>query len=222
MNMSRAPVNELVRACAQSSNAGEWAEFLGRCAPVAALVAIRVARMWQGGSVAPSTVDDIVQEVFVKLCEHERRILQDFRPRGEDSFLALLRVITASVANDYFRRSFSEKRGGKAVTTAFDEEPLIGGPISPARESEVQRVVLFSEIDSKLNRAPGATAARDRILFWLYYLQGLTAEEIAALPGWELTAKGVESALRRITAWLRKEFEPRKRDSAIQPAGEPG
>jgi RNA polymerase sigma-70 factor (ECF subfamily) len=221
MSMSRAPVNELVRACAQSPDAGEWAEFLGQCAPVAALVAIRVARMWQGGSLVPSTIDDIVQEVFVKLCEHERRILQEFGPRGDDSFLALLRVITASVANDYFRRHFSEKRGGKTVTTAFDE-PLIGIQAAPGKGSDVQRVVLFAEIDSKLSRAPGATAARDRILFWLYYLQGLTAEEIAALPGWDLSAKGVESALRRITGWLRNELQPRKTDSSIEPAGEPG
>ncbi len=222
MDMLRAPVNELARACAQSADAGEWAEFLGRCAPVAALVAARVARMWQGRSLVPTVVDDIVQEVFIKLCEHDRRILREFRPRGEDSFFALLRVITASVANDYFRRHFSEKRGGKVVTTAFEEEPTTGTRSAASKESDVQRVVLFAEIDQRLRNAPGTTAARDRIIFWLYYLQGLTAEEIAALPGWDLSAKGVESALRRITAWLRHELEPAKPDSAIEPAGEAG
>ena len=63
---------------------------------------------------------------------------------------------------------------------------------------------------------------RDRTIFWLYYLQGLTAEEIAGLPTVELSAKGVESALRRITAWLRKELEPNKMGTVSEPAGETG
>ena len=44
-------------------------------------------------------------------------------------------------------------------------------------------------------------------LFWLYYRQGFTAEEIAALPAAGLSAKGVESALRRIAGWLRDRIE---------------
>jgi len=222
MDTLRAPVNELARACAQSADTGEWAEFLGRCAPVAALAASRVARLWQGGSPTPTIVDDIVQEVFLKLCEQERRILREFRPRGEDSFLALLRVISASVANDYFRRHYSEKRGGKVVTMVLDEEPMTVVPLAGSKGSDIQRAVLFAELDHKLRDAPGATAARDRIIFWLYYLQGLTAEEIADLPGSELSSKGVESALRRITMWLRKQMVPRKPDSAVEAAGEPG
>jgi len=215
-------VNELARACAQSADTGEWAEFLGRCAPVAALVAARVARMWQGGSATPNIVDDIVQEVFLKLCEQERRILREFRPRGENSFLALLRVVSASVANDYFRRHYSEKRGGKVVTMVLDEEPSTIVPLAAEKDTDVQRVVLFSELDHKLRDAPSQTAMRDRTIFWLYYLQGLTADEIAALPGSDLSAKGVESALRRITSWLRKQLEPRNPDSPIEAAGEPG
>ena len=45
---------------------------------------------------------------------------------------------------------------------------------------------------------------------WLYYLQGLIAEEIVRLPVAGLTAKGVESVLRRVTRWLREEIERRR------------
>jgi len=222
MDTFKVPVNELARACAQSADTGEWAEFLGRCAPIATLVAARVARMWQGGMASASAVDDIVQEVFLKLCDQDRRILREFRPRGEDSFLALLRVITASVANDYFRRHYSEKRGGKVITMVLDEDPAPVIPQTSNKENDVQRTVLFGEIDQRLRAAPGSTAARDRIIFWFYYLQGLTAEEIAALPGSDLSAKGVESALRRIAAWLRRELESPKPDSPVPAAGESG
>jgi DNA-directed RNA polymerase specialized sigma24 family protein len=61
-----------------------------------------------------------------------------------------------------------------------------------------------------LRSAPEVIGERDRALFWLYYLQGFTAEEIARLPVAGLTAKGVESALRRVTRWLREEIERRR------------
>jgi RNA polymerase sigma-70 factor, ECF subfamily len=219
MDKLKAPVNELARACAHSADAREWEELLRRCTPVAALVAGRITRMWLG-SATPSVVDDIVQEVFLKLCEQQRRILREFRPRGEDSFLGLLRVVTASVANDYFRRQHSEKRGGKVVTTAIEEETGAAVPAAGETSREMQRAVLFSELDQKLRSAPGSSAERDRTIFWLYYLQGLTADEIAALPASELTAKGVESALRRVTSWLRKELAAGGAGRPVRPARE--
>lgn len=217
MRMTQAPINELAKACAHSGDAAEWEEFLARCAPIAALIAGRVARLWTGIANA-AAVDDIVQDVFLKLCEQERRILRDFRPRNEDSFQGLLRVVTASVANDYFRRQKSEKRGGKVVTLALESD----SPVSVARDPGAQRTVLFAELDRILQSADGASAERDRTIFWLYYLQGLTAEEIAALPGIDLSAKGVESALRRVITWLRKEIHPLQTGSRREPAQEIG
>ncbi|HUX28975.1 MAG TPA: sigma-70 family RNA polymerase sigma factor [Terracidiphilus sp.] len=216
------PVNELAKACASSADAAEWEQFLRRCAPVASLVALRVARLWMR-TATPTVVDDIVQEIFLKLCEQERRILREFMPRGEDSFLGLLRIVSASVASDYFRRHYSAKRGGKVVTTSLDEPaspiPVTAADSTPA---SMQKAVLFAELDRKLRSATGVIGQRDRAIFWLYYLQGLTAEEIAELPVAGLSAKGVESALRRVTHWLRKEMEPLNPSRRPSPAEEPG
>jgi DNA-directed RNA polymerase specialized sigma24 family protein len=66
---------------------------------------------------------------------------------------------------------------------------------------------LLTQLDRKLRSAPGVIGERDRAFFWLYYRQGFTAEEIAGLAATGLTAKGVESALRRVTIWLRGEVE---------------
>ncbi len=208
MDESSLPVNELARVCAGSAKSAEWEELLRRCAPVASMVAARVSRMWLGRTV-PESVDDIVQEVFLKLCDQHRRILREFKPRGEDSFLALVRTVSASVANDYFRRQHSKKRGGNVVTVSLDDGPLSNITPGPAQGSEVQKAVLFAELDRKMRSAPEVVAERDRAIFWLYYLQGLTAEEIAGLPATQLSAKGVESALRRITSWLRLELQTR-------------
>jgi RNA polymerase sigma-70 factor (ECF subfamily) len=209
MNVFRTSVNDLAKACAHSADAAEWEEFLRRCTPLASLVALRVSRMWVSAA-SPATVEDIVQEVFLKLCEQERRILRDFEPRGEDSFLGLLRMVSASVANDYFRRQYSEKRGGKVVTMPLVEEAASMPAASDHQPAQMQRSVLHAQLDQKLRSAPEVIGERDRALFWLYYRQGLTAEEIARLSGAGLTAKGVESALRRVAKWLRGEVERRK------------
>lgn len=191
-------------ACAHSADAAEWQDFVCRCVPLASLVALRVSRMWVSEP-SRSTVDDIVQEVFLKLCEQERRVLRDFEPRGEDSFFGLLRIVTASVANDYFRRIYSTKRGGKVVTMPLmDDDAQM--PLDGARPvARMQQAALMAELDEKLRSAPAEIGERDRALFWLYYQQGYTAEEIARISAAGLTAKGVESALRRVTVWLRDE-----------------
>jgi DNA-directed RNA polymerase specialized sigma24 family protein len=81
---------------------------------------------------------------------------------------------------------------------------------SDHQPAQMQRSVLHAQLDQKLRSAPEVIGERDRALFWLYYRQGLTAEEIARLSGAGLTAKGVESALRRVAKWLRGEVERRK------------
>src|SRR5580658_10706243 len=213
MDPSLVCINELAQACAHSADAAEWEEFLCRTTPLASLVAARIARLWMN---APSAtlVDDIVQEVFLKLCEQQRRILREFEPRGDDSFLGLLRMVAASVANDYFRRLYSAKRGGKVVTMSLVDEAVEPHGARPA--ARMQQSALLAQLDEKLRSAPETIGERDRALFWLYYLQGYTAEEIARLSGAGLTAKGVESALRRVTTWLRGEVASGKPQAGVE------
>jgi RNA polymerase sigma-70 factor, ECF subfamily len=207
-------VNELAQVCANSADAAEWEEFLRCTMPLASLVVSRVARLWVSGA-TPAMIDDIVQEVYLKLCEQERRILREFTPRGEDSFLGLLRIVAGSVANDYFRRLRSTKRGGKVMITALAWEFAPAAADTNGGAKGAQKLVLLSQLDRLLRKSPDEVSDRDRNLFWLYYLQGLTAAEIASLPDIGLSAKGVESALRRISGWLRHQVERRGASEAF-------
>jgi RNA polymerase sigma-70 factor, ECF subfamily len=213
MSEPRTSVNDLAKACARSANAAEWLDFVRRCSPLASVVALRVSRMWVA-TPSPAVVDDIVQDVFLKLCENERRILREFEPRGEDSFFGLLRIVTTSVASDYFRGLSSMKRGGKVVTISLLEEEGQFPVDSLRPAARMQQDTLLAQLDQKLRSAPEAISERDRALFWLYYLQGYTAEEIACLSASGLTAKGVESALRRVTTWLRGQVSVQRGDQA--------
>jgi len=205
MNASFPSVNDLAKLCAHSAEVPEWEELVRRCSPLATVVARRISRLWVPDP-SPAVIDDIVQEVFLKLCEHDRRILRAFEPRGDDSFFGLLRLVTASVTNDYYRRQYSTKRGGKVLTM-----PLLEGDSSLASQAAIepaamQHAALLEQLDRILRSAPRIIGVRDRALFWLYYRQGFTAEEISRLPAAGLTPKGVESALRRVTTWLREEI----------------
>lgn len=200
--MTSTEANRQARICAYSSEESEWVRFVREVSPVVALAARRIGASW--GDPSPNTVSEIVQEVFLKLCEDNRRILREFEDRGHDSFLKLLRMITASVGTDHFRRLRAEKRGGRSLTVSLDES-LPGRDFTDKNAiSALEWPTLMGQLDKLLRQYADIVTARDRSLFWLYYRQGLTAEAISRMPNVGLTAKGVESALLRMTRLLRE------------------
>jgi len=62
---------------------------------------------------------------------------------------------------------------------------------------------LFAQLDGLLRLYPKKVSARDRKLFWLHYGQGQSAKAISRIPAMGLSAKGVESALIRLTRLLK-------------------
>lgn len=192
----------LARICAYSSDAPEWEQFVRAVMPVVLLSVRRVSQLW--GEISSSTISEIVQEVFVKLCEDDRRILRDFEDRGEDSLLKLMRVVAASVATDHFRRNRAEKRGGR-MSVGASQPRLEMEEVQDRKATEaVEWPALIAQLDGLLKLNPQAVSPRDRNLFWLYYRQGLTAEAISRIPSIGLSAKGVESALARLVRLLRE------------------
>src|SRR5580658_9861460 len=193
--------NRLARICAYSAQAPEWEQFVRVVTPVVALAARRVSTVWGDSSVG--TVGEIVQEVFLKLCEDDRRILREFEDRGNDSFLKLLRMITASVGTDHFRRMRAEKRGGRAHSVPLEPHISADDVSDDRATAAVEWPSLIAQLDGLLMLHPKTVSVRDRNLFWLYYRQGLTADAISRIPAIGLSAKGVESALLRLTRLLR-------------------
>jgi len=96
------------------------------------------------------------------------------------------------------------------VTMSLAEDAPTSHAASVQDTRKMEQSVLHAQLDRKMRSAPEMVGERDRSIFWLYYRQGFTAEEIAGLIGAELTAKGVESALRRVAKWMRGEIEKRE------------
>ena len=200
--MSSHPANRLAKLCAYSAEAREWEEFARLTIPVVGLAARRLGAVWGDRSTATAT--EIVQEVFLRLCEDERRILREFEDRGEDSILKLLRIITATVGTDHFRRLRADKRGGSVSAVSYRRHAA-GNDLEDADAVRALEMLgLYAQLDGLLRLFPNKVSARDRRLFWLHFKHGMTAEAISSIPAMGLSASGVESALIRLSRLLRK------------------
>jgi len=192
----------LIQMCVHGDVAA-WEEFMRRYHRLIAGVIFRTTQKWRESSSA--TMDDLIQETYLKLCADESRLLRAYDPKHPDAIYGYLKVITANIVHDSFKALHSEKRGGdQIVENLTTVENRSGASEAFGSQHAMEREILLREIDAHLNASlSGDTADRDRIIFWLYYRQGLTTKAIAALPAIGLTIKGVESTILRITKIVR-------------------
>lgn len=209
MDYSTISAEELALTCFRSGDERAWAEFVRRFHPLIARIVLRVAREW--GDPSPQVVDDLVQDTYLKLCADRTRLLHNFIPLRKDSIYGYIKVFTANLVRDHFKASRSQKRGGPASGISidiYDANPQI--PCLTSSESIVQRSILVREVDACLQSIlAGPSSERDRRIFWLYYRSGLAASSIAALPNIDLSTKGVESTLLRLTRQIRERLGSR-------------
>jgi RNA polymerase sigma-70 factor (ECF subfamily) len=167
-------------------------------------VVFRTTKKW--GKSSPATMDDLIQETYLKLCANECLLLRAYDPKHPDAIYGYLKVITANVVHDRLKALHSEKRGGdQVVEDVTTLENRSGASEAFGSQDAMEREILLREIDAHLNASlSGDTADRDRTIFWLYYRQGFTTKAIASLPAIGLTIKGVESTIGRITKIVRR------------------
>ncbi len=197
-------VEELIRACAESHDGAAWEEFVSRFQRPISLSIKRTACQW--GKDPAQFVDDLLQETYLKLCADKCRVLLEFaRQHSDEAVLGYIKTIAINVAHDHFKSLHSQKRGaGETDQLHEDFDPAaqsgsFGGPEAMDRE------VFLKQVDEQLqNCAAGSNQERDCLIFWFYYLQGMSAKAIAALATIKLTAKGVEAVIFRLTRCVRE------------------
>jgi RNA polymerase sigma-70 factor, ECF subfamily len=192
---------ELIRACAQGNDGAAWDEFVSRFHRPISLSIIRIAYQW--GELPQQVVDDLVQDTYLKLCINKCRQLLEFAANHPDTVVGYIKTIAANVAHDYFKSIHSKKRGSGEVNQIMEEADLKAAPSKVGGQDAMEREVLFKQIDECIESLEGPDRDRDRTIFWLYYQQGMTAKDIAALPTIGLSAKGVESVIVRVIRLLR-------------------
>jgi RNA polymerase sigma-70 factor (ECF subfamily) len=194
---------ELICACAQGNDALAWDEFVFRFHRPISLSIIRTAYQW--GEIPQQVVDDLVQDTYLKLCVNRCHQLLEFAEQHPDALLGYIKTIAVNIARDHFKSLHSQKRGSGEVFQIMEDADPKAVPSERGGQLAMEREVLFKQIDECIETSlEGPDRARDRTIFWLYYQQGMTAKDIAALPTIDLSAKGVESVIVRVIRLLRE------------------
>jgi RNA polymerase sigma-70 factor, ECF subfamily len=194
---------ELIRACAEGNDSAAWDEFVFRFHRPISLSILRIAYQW--GEIPQQIVDDLVQETYLKLCTDRCKQLLEFAAHHPDAILGYVKTIAVNVAHDHFKSLHSQKRGSGEVTQIAEDSDPKASPNHAGGQKAMEREVLFKQIDEYMESClEGPDRDRDRTIFWLYYQQGMTAKDIAALPTIGLSAKGVESVIVRLVRLLRE------------------
>ena len=203
VSLAQLSPDTLIDKCVNGDVAA-WEEFMRRYHRLIAGVVFRTTQKW--GDASLLTIDDLIQETYLKLCADDYRLLRGYDRRHADAIYGYLKVITANVVHDRFKALHSEKRGGDQIVeelTTLENQTDAGKGFGS--QEAMERDILLREIDALLNASTsGDTADRDRTIFWLYYRQGLTTKAIAALPAIGLTIKGVESTILRVAKMIRR------------------
>lgn len=133
---------------------GAWEGFLQRYAPVI-YAAVRKRLLPAGRD---SEVDDVTQDVFVKICANDFRLLRSFDP-GRARLTTWLTVIASSASIDHLRRN-------ARPTTSVDSVPEHHLSVS-AREP------------AWVSIPEGLLSPRQTLIIRLLYNHDMTAAEVA-------------------------------------------
>jgi DNA-directed RNA polymerase specialized sigma24 family protein len=184
---------ELLGVCADLRNTAAWDEFIRRFHTTIFAAVLRTGRRY--AQFHSALCDDLVQETYLRFSANHAKALREFVPRYPGSAFCYLQVIAIRVTHDYCK-----KQGFCHLEVLSDDQPGIPAP------DKMEWLVLKAAIENLLREH---TTARDRQIFGLHDLQGMTASEIAAMPDIALAVKGVESVLTRLRRLIQENFQPR-------------
>lgn len=198
-------LSDLICLCAGPCEDDAWREFVARVDKPICLTIQRSASQW--GEPSRTVVEDLAQTIYLKLWEDNCRRLRDFAVEHPDAILAYLKKVAANATHDHFKHHRSQSSGGaEAHLSTADVDPEAGQQADGSQQ-RIDYAVFLDEIDDYLRRGlAGPDVERDRMIFWLYFRQGMSTKEIASLPTVGLTAKGVGSVLERLKRSVRKQL----------------
>lgn len=205
-------LQELVCLCAGPCDNGAWEEFVARVGKSISLTILRTASLW--GEPCRSLVEDLVQVTYLKLWEDNCRLLTDFAIQNPDGILGYLKKVAANATHDYFRHGRSQSAGGSKAHVSTSDVDVEAGKEVHGSQDRIAFQLLLNQIDEHLKRhLTGADQERDRMIFWLYFRQGMSSKEIASMSAIGLSAKGVGSVLERLKHCIREQIIGVRADS---------
>ena len=170
----------LAAACA-AGDEGAWLELIRRHDRKVLHV------LWQMGA-SPAELDDLRQEVWVRLLARDGAALRGLRADHPGALRVFLGTVARSVAIDHRR-----------AVRPSGEMPVLVDP-APGPDAGVDRPRLLAALEKAASESENP--ARDRDILRLHFEEGHTPGEIAQM-GLGLSVRGVEAVLRRARERLR-------------------
>jgi RNA polymerase sigma-70 factor, ECF subfamily len=202
---SSLPLKDIVCLCAGPADDDAWEEFVSRVGKPIGLTIMRTASLW--GEASRSLVEDLVQGTYLKLWEDGCRLLKEFAVRNPEAILGYLKKIAVNATHDYFKHRHSQSSGGDQPHVSTSDIDPEAGNNAQGSQDRIALGVFLNEIDELLKNAlSGPDQERDRMIFWLYFRQGMSNREIASLPSIGLGTKGVGSVVERLKHCIREQI----------------
>ena len=219
---NRALVSRLVNAGPEDH---AWLEFVKRFQPRIRRLAYRAytaeALRYSGvdASRPGEVIDDLTQEVFIRLIDAERRALAAFRGLSENSIYTYLHTIAVNLVRDHFKKLRAQRRPPAATSLS---EPLrtADGPAEdatlgdylPSADPNPEEIAESQELQRRISAAVAEStlssiSTRDRLIFRLVFVRGMSARAVASYKGMRLSASGVEKRARKIRSLVKKILE---------------
>jgi DNA-directed RNA polymerase specialized sigma24 family protein len=195
MDIKKLSIRELLQLCLDSGEEDAWTEFLSRIqGPIAAVISRTLGKLGQR-----STVDDLVQNTWVKLFDNDRAALRRIRNEHENSIYAYVRSAAFHVAHDFIR--------GRVPSVSLEE--LVAFEPTNSKWTDVFKDLRWNEVDRCLKTlSSDPNFERDYAIFGLYYKQGYSSREVAEIKRFKLSESGVEGVLLRLTRYVKGKLEP--------------
>ena len=195
---------DLLRECGEKlTDRALWTQFQERFQGLIFTYLMRALHLERIQDDVADVVPDLAQEVYLRLIQHDGKILRSFRGTTEFSAMAFLSRISASVAHDYQRQIGSVKRSAQVFSiesTKAAEQGGVASPDSHAFDSTpISSILSWIDIERMVEGdSDRKNAGRNALIFKLHYVDGFECEEISRFPGFELTKSGVDSILTRL------------------------
>jgi RNA polymerase sigma-70 factor (ECF subfamily) len=208
-------LQDVVSLCAGPCDDEAWEEFVSRVGKPISLMIMRTASLW--GEPSRTLVEDLIQVTYLKLWEGGCRLLREFAIQRPEAIMGYLKKTAANATHDYFKHGRSQSSGGEHFHVSTDDVDPEAGKEAHGSEEKIEFGVFLQEIDEHLSRCvTGPDAERDKMIFWLYFRQGMSTKEIASLPGVGLGTKGVGSVIERLKHGIREQIL----DASVAPVEE--
>jgi hypothetical protein len=141
-------------------------------------------------------------------------MLRDFAIQHPEAILGYLKKTAANATHDYFKHGCSQSSGGDTAHVSTSDVDPEAGKEADGSQEKIAFGVFLNEIDEYLKHSlTGPEGERDRMIFWLYFRQGMSTREIASLPTIGLGTKGVGSVIERLKHGIREQIVGGRADS---------